>query len=148
MWVYYTIPFGFSFFRYFLALFFNFFNYFPWLRITDEGSITEKRIWSILLIKAHLKWCLDLSKKSLFILCSNCLDQIPRTCHVFTRLFTLNTLWYFLDFALKVLLRGLSFSLSMHLLLRMNVLLDFIWTLPVQLRGTRCKWTLQKYCPW
>ena len=33
-------------------------------------------------------------------LCSNCWDQIPRTCHVFTRLFTLNTPWYFLDFAL------------------------------------------------
>ena len=26
-------------------------------------------------------------------------DQIPRTCHVFTRLFTSNTPWYFLDFA-------------------------------------------------
>ena len=32
-------------------------------------------------------------------LCSNCWDQIPRTCHVFNRLFTLNTPWYFLDFA-------------------------------------------------
>ena len=32
-------------------------------------------------------------------LCSNCWDQIPRTCHVFIRLFTLNTPWYFLDFA-------------------------------------------------
>ena len=31
--------------------------------------------------------------------CSNCWDQIPRTCHVFTRLFTSNTPWYFLDFA-------------------------------------------------
>ena len=38
----------------------------------------------------------------------------------------------------------LSFPLSMHLLPRMNVMLDFIWTLPVQLRGTRNKWTLQK----
>ena len=27
--------------------------------------------------------------------CSNCWDQIPRTCHVFTRLFTSNTPWYF-----------------------------------------------------
>ena len=33
--------------------------------------------------------------------CSNCWDQIPRTCHVFTRLFTSNTPWYFLDFAFK-----------------------------------------------
>ena len=37
-----------------------------------------------------------------------------------------------------------SVSLSMHLLLWMNVMLDFIWTLAVQLRGTRNKWTLQK----
>ena len=35
---------------------------------------------------------------------SNCWDQIPRTCHLFTRLFTLNTPWYFLDF--PVLLRN------------------------------------------
>ena len=34
-------------------------------------------------------------------LSSNCWDQIPRTCHVFTRLFTSNTPWYFLDFTLK-----------------------------------------------
>ena len=33
----------------------------------------------------------------------------------------------------------------MNLLPRMNVMLDFIWTLPVQLRGTRNKWTLQKF---
>ena len=33
----------------------------------------------------------------------------------------------------------------MHLLPRMIVMLDFIWTLPVQLRGTRNKWTLQKH---
>ena len=32
----------------------------------------------------------------------------------------------------------------MHLLPRMNAMLDFIWTLPVELRGTRYKWTLQK----
>ena len=32
-------------------------------------------------------------------LCSNCWDQIPRPCHVFTRLFTSNIPWYFLDFA-------------------------------------------------
>ena len=35
-------------------------------------------------------------------------------------------------------------SLSMHLLPCINVMLDFIWTLPVQLRGTLNKWTLQK----
>ena len=37
-------------------------------------------------------------------LCSSCWDQIPRTCHVFTRLFTSNTPWYFLDFAFNLYL--------------------------------------------
>ena len=36
-------------------------------------------------------------------LCSNCWDQIPRICHVFNRLFTSNTPWYFFDFALQLL---------------------------------------------
>ena len=31
--------------------------------------------------------------------CSNCWDQIPRTCHVLSRLFTLNIPWYFLGSA-------------------------------------------------
>ena len=31
-------------------------------------------------------------------LCSNCWYQIPRTCHVFIRLFTLNAPSYFLEF--------------------------------------------------
>ena len=35
-------------------------------------------------------------------LCSNCWDQIPRTCHVFTRTFTSNTPWFFLDFAFNI----------------------------------------------
>ena len=34
-------------------------------------------------------------------LCSNCWDQIPRTSHVFTRLFISNTPWYSLDFAYR-----------------------------------------------
>ena len=46
----------------FWALFFNLFDYFLWLRITDEGSIPEMRIWSILLIKSDLKWCIHLSR--------------------------------------------------------------------------------------
>ena len=32
-------------------------------------------------------------------LCSYCLDQIPRISNVFTRIFTLNIPWFFLDFA-------------------------------------------------
>ena len=34
---------------------------------------------------------------------SYCWDQIPRTCHVFARLFTSNTPWYFLDFTWRYL---------------------------------------------
>ena len=34
--------------------------------------------------------------------------------------------------------------MHLHVLPRMNAMLDFIWTLPVQLRGSRNKWTLQK----
>ena len=30
--------------------------------ITDEGSVPEMRIWSILLIKSDLKWCIYLSR--------------------------------------------------------------------------------------
>ena len=41
---------------------FNFYNYFLWLRITNEGSIPEMRIWSKLLIKSALKWCIHLSR--------------------------------------------------------------------------------------
>ena len=45
---------------------FQLLNYFVWLRITNEGSVPEMRIWSILLIKSDLKWCIHLSK-SLFL---------------------------------------------------------------------------------
>ena len=40
-------------------------------------------------------------------LCSYCWNQIPRPCHVFTRLFTLNTPWHLLDllYGVFVLLR-------------------------------------------
>ena len=44
------------------ASFFNFLNYPVWLMITDEGSVPEMRIWSILLIKSKLKWCIHLNK--------------------------------------------------------------------------------------
>ena len=33
----------------------NFLNYFVWLRITDEGSVPEMRIWSMLLMESNLK---------------------------------------------------------------------------------------------
>ena len=62
VWVYYTIPFGFSLFRQFWAFIFNFRNDIVRLRITDEGSLPEMRIWSIFLIKSDSKWCIHLSR--------------------------------------------------------------------------------------
>ena len=47
LWVYYTIPFGFTLFWQFLASLLNIINYVVWLRISDEGSVPEMRIWSI-----------------------------------------------------------------------------------------------------
>ena len=44
----------------------NFLNYCLWLRITDEGSLPEMRIWSILLIKSDLKRCIHLSRSLFF----------------------------------------------------------------------------------
>ena len=41
-------------------------NYFVWLRINDESSVPEMRIWSILLIKSDLKWLIHLVSRSLF----------------------------------------------------------------------------------
>ena len=67
LWVYYTIPFGFSLIWHFLGITLQLLNYFVWPRITDEGSVPEMRIWSILLIKSDLKWCI----KSLFIFQKN-----------------------------------------------------------------------------
>ena len=56
LWVYYTTPFGFSLFWHFWYIsfqLFNFSNYFVSLRITNEGSVPEMRIWSISLIKSY-----------------------------------------------------------------------------------------------
>ena len=52
LWVYYTIPFGFSLFWHFRAIIFNFWIHIVWLRITDDGSLPEMRIWSILIIES------------------------------------------------------------------------------------------------
>ena len=38
-------------------------NYFVYLRITDDGPLAEMRIWSTLLIKFDLKWCIHLSRR-------------------------------------------------------------------------------------
>ena len=55
LWVYYTIPFGFSLLWHFLVITFKFFKLHVWLRITDEGSVPEVCIWSISLILIRLK---------------------------------------------------------------------------------------------
>ena len=44
----------------FVTSLFNFLNYFVWLKITEESSVHEMRIWSILLMKSDLKWCMHL----------------------------------------------------------------------------------------
>ena len=49
--------------------------FYRWLRITDEGSVPEMRIWFILLIKSDLKRCIRLSR-SLFFVC-----QLLGECH-------------------------------------------------------------------
>ena len=60
--VYHTISFGFTLFRHFRAIISCFWNHFVWLRITDEGSLPEIRIWSILFIKSDLKLCIHQSR--------------------------------------------------------------------------------------
>ena len=75
--VYDTIPFDFSLFRIFGTFLFNFWNYFFWLRITDEGSVPEMRIWSMLLIKSDSKYWKHLSW-SLFLYCIQILTLYSR----------------------------------------------------------------------
>ena len=55
LWVYYTIPFGFSLFWHVRDISFQLLKLLLWLRTTDEGSVPEMRIWSILWIKSGLK---------------------------------------------------------------------------------------------
>ena len=57
----------------FWATLFNFLKYFVWLKISDEGSVPEMRICSILLIKSKLKWCINLNhtSRSLLLLSSH-----------------------------------------------------------------------------
>ena len=51
LWVYYTILFVFAYLEHLFSPFVNTF----WLKITDEGSVPEMRILSIVLIKSDLK---------------------------------------------------------------------------------------------
>ena len=65
LWVYYTIPIGVTLFWHVWASLFNFLKYFVWRRITDEGSVPEMLICSILLIKSNLKCSVHLSRSLL-----------------------------------------------------------------------------------
>ena len=70
LWVNYPITYGFSLFRHFWGFVFNFLSSFVWLRITDEGSVPEMRIWSIFYLNPDLKWCIHLSRSLLSYLLS------------------------------------------------------------------------------
>ena len=74
LWVYYTIPFGLSLMWHFFGIIFNLLNYFVWLRITDEGSVPEMRMWSINKKWSDLKWFIHLSR-------SLCLNYYPQYTH-------------------------------------------------------------------
>ena len=61
LWVYYMASLlASASFGTFVTSLLNFLNYFVWLRITDEGSVPEMRICSILLMTSDLKWCIHL----------------------------------------------------------------------------------------
>ena len=101
-------------------------HYDPWQTVTFQPirlstnfmtlipSLTFTELW--VLSMEHLKRMWHASRERLHFrtpgsvlrfgtcLFSNCWEQIPRTCYVtvFHRLFTLNTPWYFLDFAFVI----------------------------------------------
>ena len=61
LWIYYmTSLLASASFGTFVTSLFNFLNYFVWLIITDDGSVPEMRIWSILLMKFDIKWSIHL----------------------------------------------------------------------------------------
>ena len=76
----------------------------------SRGLSSKPEIYGYMQVKTHMVWLSWFASLWCFYLiahtvwacssyeCSNCWDQIPRSCHVFTRLFTSNTPWYFLDF--------------------------------------------------
>ena len=62
---------------------FQHFNYFFLLRIAEEGSVLEMRLWTILLIKTDLKW-LHLSRRLFSISLWYIYHQIYSTSEDFT----------------------------------------------------------------
>ena len=79
----------------------NFMTFIPSLTFTELWVVSMEHLQRVWLASRERLPFRTPGSVPLFGIClsSNCWDQIPRTCHVFTRLFTLNTPWYFLDFA-------------------------------------------------
>ena len=80
-WVYYTIPFGFSLFCFFVDITFQLVKLLFWLRIIDECPVPEIHIWSILFIKSDLKWCIHLSRSLILFYVSQ--SQRLKLCTLF-----------------------------------------------------------------
>ena len=79
----------------------NFMTLIPRLTFTELWVVSKEHLQRVWHVSGESLAFRTLGSVPLFgtCLCSNCWNQIPRTCHVLTRLFTLNTPWYFLDFA-------------------------------------------------
>ena len=77
------------------------------IAIASEGNANEKLwfLWRHVKIQ-KCKSCIINHIPRLKCLIFLCWDLIPRTCHVFTRLFTSNTPWYFLDFTLSRIMQN------------------------------------------
>ena len=55
LWVYLSSPFSSTLFLALFGITSHILNYFAWLKITDDGSISEMRIWSIFKVQSDLK---------------------------------------------------------------------------------------------
>ena len=82
----------------------NFMTFIPSLTFTELWVVSMEHLQRVWLASRERLPFRTPGSVPLFgtCLCSNCWDQIPRTCHVSTRPFALNTPWYFLDFASPV----------------------------------------------
>ena len=61
----FTIPYDFSLIWRLFDITFELLNVFVMLRIADEGSVPEMRIWSKLIILSDIKWCMHLNRRRL-----------------------------------------------------------------------------------
>ena len=111
-------------------LFSNMKSHYPWpdtmtsqpIRLSTNfmtliPSLTFAELWVVSM--EHLQWVWHASRERLpfqtsysiplfgTCLCSNYWDQISQACHVFTRIFTLKTSWYFSSFCFVITERWL-----------------------------------------